>query len=322
MSFSSPALLALLVLVPAAAAAYAWLERGRERRAAAWARPALLPNMVDRPPSWRRHLPTALLLLGLALLLVGFARPKVKESVSRQDATMILVLDVSGSMAAHDSLPTRIAAARAAADRFVNALPHGYRMSVIVFSDHAAVVAAPTYDLRRVRAVISGAHTGPQGTALSEAVWHAVDVARTVPRSADGRKPPAEIVVFSDGGQTAGRITLQQAIAKAKKARVPVSAVAIGTSAGIVDQPLQGGLQERIEVPVEPQLLQQLARSTGGRFFAGTRGVDVAGLYRSLGSRVGQTRKTVEVTAAAAGGGLACMLAGAALSGLWFRRLA
>jgi Ca-activated chloride channel family protein len=322
MSFASPGLLALLVLVPLAAAGHVWLERRRDDRAAAWARPALLPNMVERPPSWRRHLPTALLLLGLALLLVGFARPKLRETVGRQDATMILVLDVSGSMAAKDSLPTRIAAARAAADRFVAGLPHGYRMSVIVFSDHAAVVAPPTQDLARVRAVIAAARTGPQGTALSEAVWHAVDVARTVPRESDGRKPPAEIVVFSDGGQTAGRITLQQAIAKARDARVPVSAVAIGTPSGIVDQPLQGGLQEQIQVPVEPQLLQQLARSTGGRFFAGARAVDVAAVYRSLGSRVGRRRTTVEVTAAAAGGGLACMLAGAALSGLWFRRLA
>jgi len=321
-SFGSPWLLALLVLVPLAAAVYLWHERGRESRAAAWARPALLPNMLERPPSWRRHLPTALLLLGLALLLVGFARPKVRENVSRQDATMILVLDVSGSMAAKDSLPTRIAAARAAADRFVAALPHGYRMSVIVFSDHAAVVAPPTRDLARVRAVIAAARTGPQGTALSEAVWHAVDVARTVPRESDGRKPPAEIVVFSDGGQTAGRITVQQAVAKAKKDHVPVSTVAIGTPSGIVDQPLQGGLQEQIQVPVEPQLLEQFARSTGGRFFAGARTVDVAAVYRSLGSRVGRMRKTVEVTAAAAGAGLACMLAGAALSGLWFRRLA
>lgn len=322
MSFASPALLALLVLVPLAAAAYVWSDRRRDARAASWARPALLPNMLERPPSWRRYLPTALLLLGLALLLVGFARPKVRKNVSRQDATMILVLDVSGSMAAHDSLPTRIAAARAAADRFVDALPRGYRMSVIVFSDHAAVVAPPTQDLARVRHVIAAARTGPQGTALSEAVWHAVDVARTVPRETDGTKPPAEIVVFSDGGQTAGRITLQQAIAKAQKARVPVSAVAIGTASGIVDQPLQGGLREQIEVPVEPQLLQQLARSTGGRFFAGARSVDVAAVYRSLGSRVGRRRKTVEVTAAAAAGGLVCMLAGAGLSGLWFRRLA
>ena len=73
------------------------------QRAAAWAAPALLPNMVERPPAWRRFLPTALLLVGAALLLVGFARPQATITVKKQDATVVLVLDVSGSMAAKDS---------------------------------------------------------------------------------------------------------------------------------------------------------------------------------------------------------------------------
>ena len=322
MSFASPWLLLLLLVVPASALGYVWLERRRDARAAAWARPALLPNMATRPPAAHRFVPVALLLAGLTLLLVGFARPRTTETVKQHDATMILVLDVSGSMAAKDSRPTRIAAARALATRFVDLLPHGYRMSVVVFSDHAAVVAPPTQDLNRVRAVIAAARTGPQGTALSEAVWHAVDAAKAVPKDQNGKHPPAAIVVFSDGGQTEGRITVAQAAAKAKAAHVPVSAVALGTPSGIVRQALQGGYQEQIQVPVEPALLQQLTRATGGRFFDGAQAVDVRGAYRALGSRVGHHRKTLEVTSAAAGAGLAFMVVGAALSGLWFRRLA
>lgn len=322
MSFASPWLLLLLLIVPASALGYVWLERRREARAAAWARPALLPNMATRPPAAHRFVPVALLLAGLTLLLVGFARPRTTETVKQHDATVILVLDVSGSMAARDSRPTRIAAARALANRFVDLLPHGYRMSVVVFSDHAAVVAPPTQDLNRVRAVIAAARTGPQGTALSEAVWHAVDAAKAVPKDQNGKHPPAAIVVFSDGGQTEGRTTVAQAAAKAKAAHVPVSAIALGTPSGIVRQALQGGYQEQIQVPVEPALLQQLTRATGGRFFDGAQAVDVRGTYRALGSRVGHHRKTLEVTSAAAGAGLAFMVVGAALSGLWFRRLA
>ncbi len=143
MSFFAPALLVFLLAVPAAAGGYVWLDRRRDRRASAWAAPNLLPNMTDRPSPWRRHLPVALLLAGVALLLVGFARPTAKITVKRQEATVVVVLDESGSMAARDSLPTRLAAAKAVALRYVDALPKGYRMSVITFSDHVAVSAPP-----------------------------------------------------------------------------------------------------------------------------------------------------------------------------------
>ena len=166
MSFFAPALLGWLLVVPVAVAAYLWFDRRRDARAAAWAAPALLPNMVGRPPAWRRHLPVGLLLVGVALLLVGFARPNRTVTVKRQEATVVLVLDVSGSMAARDSQPTRLAAAKAVALRYVDSLPSGYRMAVVRFSDHAAVAAAPTHDLLQVRAAINEprrAGRGPLG---------------------------------------------------------------------------------------------------------------------------------------------------------------
>jgi Ca-activated chloride channel family protein len=177
-----------------------------------------------------------------------------------------------------------------------------------------------THDLTAVRAGIARAQSGPQGTALADAVVRAVDVGLSVKGQSQNRRPPAVVVLFSDGGQTAGRVTPTQAAAKAKKAGIPVSTVVVGTPDGVVLQPLKGGFTERIQVPAEASVLQQIARDSGGRFYPGVSGVDVKGTYRELGSRVGRTQKTIEVTAVAAAGGLALMLSGALLSGLWFRR--
>jgi Ca-activated chloride channel homolog len=321
MSFEAPLLLLCLLVVPAAVAAYVWLDGRRERRAAGWGTPALLPNMVERPTPWRRHLPNALLLIGVALLLVGFARPHATVSVKRQEATVVLVLDVSGSMAARDTQPSRLAAARGAANRFVDALPHGYQMSVVTFSDHTSVVAPPTRDLTLLRAALARARSGPQGTALAAAVSRGVDVTLSVHSSSAAQRIPALIVVFSDGGQTAGRTTPEQAGAKAAKAHVPVIAVAVGTPDGVVQQALKGGFTERFQVPVRPAVLQSIARTSGGRFVLGAQSVDVKRTYAGLAARAGHRRKAVEVTSAVAGGGLGFMLAGALLSGFWFRRL-
>lgn len=321
MSFEAPLLLAFLLLVPAVVAAVVWLERQRTSRAAAWASPGLLENMVPRPAGWQRYLPTGLLLAGLSLLLVGFARPQATIHVKRQDATVVVVLDVSGSMAAKDSPPTRLGAARAAAERIVDRLPGGYRMAVVTFSDHAAVVQPPTQDLASVRAVLARAHTGPQGTALADAVARAVAVSRTVGPSTNGSRPPAVVVLFSDGGQTAGRYTPGQAAALAKKFHIPVSAVSVGTPDGIVQQEVKGGYQERIQVPIQPAALQAIAQGSGGRFYSHVIDFEPTTLFQELGSRVGKKSKRVEVTSAAAAGGLAFMLVGGLLSGIWFRRV-
>lgn len=322
MSFAAPVLLALLVLVPLAAWGYHELERRRARRSSAWAPLALQPNMVVRPSSWRRHLPTALLLAGVALLLVGFARPKATITVSSREATLVVVLDVSGSMAANDVRPSRLAAAKLLADRFASELPRGYQMSVVAFSDHSAVVAAPTTDLRRVRAAIAAARSGPQGTALAEAVVRGVHVGQSVKGSTgSSKRPPAVVVLISDGGQTAGRVTPQQAAQTARKAGIPVATVLVGTLDGVVTQKLQGGYTERIQVPAEPALLRSISSGSGGSYHPSPAAIDPRQVFHALGSRVGTKHETVEVTAAAAAGGLGFMLAGAALGGLWFRRL-
>jgi Ca-activated chloride channel family protein len=321
MSFGVPLLLLFLLAVPVAVALLVLLERYRSRRATAWAPAALLPNMTTKPKQLHRHLPTALTLLGVALLLVGFARPKATYHVKAQEATLVLVLDVSGSMAANDAQPTRFAAAKAVIQRFIANVPKGYRLSLVTFSDHVAVSAAPTRNMDAVSAALARAHTGPQGTALADAVARAVRVAALVKGSVAGHRPPAAVVVLSDGGQTAGRVSPEQAAAAALKAKIPVSTILVGTPDGVVQQKLKGGFTERIQVPAQPQSLETIARGSGGRFTGGVAAVDVKGSYDELGSRTGRRKKTIEVSAAAAGGGLAFVLAGGLLSGLCFRRI-
>ncbi|HEY6962661.1 MAG TPA: VWA domain-containing protein [Gaiellaceae bacterium] len=321
MSFGSPALLVALLAIPLVVAALIALERLRERRARAWAPASLLPNMVARPGGVHRYLPAALLLVGLSLLLVGFARPRATVHVRSQEATVVLVLDVSGSMAANDARPSRLAVAKTVAGAFLDKLPHGYRASLVTFSDHVAVTAAPTHDLNVVRAALAKARTGEQGTALADAVARAVRVGQSVKGSVKGRRPPAVILVLSDGGQTAGRLTPQQAAVRARQAHIPVSTILLGTPDGVVQQKLKGGYTERIEVPAQPQALEAMARASGGHFMGGPAAVDVKGVYDELGSRVGKRRKTIEVSSAAAGSALVFMLAGGLLSGLWFRRV-
>ena len=259
MSFGAPVLLVFLLLVPAAVVGLVLLERERRRRATAWAPAALLPNMVTRPTRLRRHLPTALLLVGVALLVVGFARPKASFHVRSQEATLVLVLDVSGSMAANDERPTRFAVAKRIANRFVDKAPKGYRLALVTFSDHVAVAAAPTHDLGVVRAALARAHTGPQGTALADAIVRGVRLGTRVPGTAQGRRPPAVVVVISDGGQTAGGLTPREAALRALRARIPVSTILVGTPDGVVQQKLKGGFTERIQVPAEPQVLQAIS---------------------------------------------------------------
>jgi Ca-activated chloride channel family protein len=192
---------------------------------------------------------------------------------------------------------------------------------LVTFSDHVAVSATPTHDMDAVRAALGRAHTGPQGTALADAVVRGVRLAGSVRGSQRGRRPPATVVVLSDGGQTAGNVTPQQTALIARRARIPVSTILVGTPDGYVLQNLQGGFTERIQVPAQAPVLEAISRVTGGRFMGGPEAVDVAGTYDALGSRAGKERKTVEVSAVAAAGGLAFMLAGGLLSGVWFRRI-
>jgi Ca-activated chloride channel family protein len=323
MSFEHPILLVFLVVVPAAIAAWVWLDRRRTGRAAAWSSPALLPNMLSAAPGRRRHVPLALFLIGLTLLLVGFARPSATLSVPREGATVVLGIDVSGSMAAKDVKPTRLAAADAAIKQFLKQLPSKYRVSLVTWSNRASVRVPPTYDRKLIQQALP-TKTEVEGSALGDAAATAALVAsKAVGKSKPGSPhPPAAALLVSDGEQNSGRLKPADAIAQARKLDVPISTIALGTPDGMVYQKLPGTkYTEQHAVPASPAQLHLLAQATGGRFFTARSAGAVAQVYKDLGSRTAHENKKREITQWWTMGALGFILVGAVLSGAWFRRL-
>ncbi len=327
MAFKSPELLLFLLAVPLAVFAYARLEQRRARRAAQWSSPSLLANMVVGSPGRRRYIPSALFLLALTLLLVGFARPEARFTAAKDGATVVLMVDVSGSMGANDVKPTRLLAADAALTEFVKKLPSKYRVALITFSNHIALRVAPTYDRDTlIRGLPAKAEL--EGTALGDALSAALGVARKAvgPSRPGAPHPPATILLISDGGSNTGKVTPVQAASAARKAGIPVSTVALGTSHGQVHQLVPIGPGKKTfplvqQAPVDPTTLKAVAAGSGGKFYAVHSSDQLAQVYKDLGSRLVYADQFREITAAVTAGALVLIIVGAVLSGLWFRRL-
>ena len=322
MSFATPVWLLALLLVPAAVAGHIWLERRRAARASPWTSPALVPNLVTATPGWRRHVPVGLILAAVAFLVLGAARPRATFAAKREEATVVLTIDVSGSMLAKDVKPTRLGAAEAAGVAFVEKLPKKFRVAVVSFGTRPAVVATPSAGHARAIEALRTLRTG-EGTALGEAIQRSVQVARvsTGGSARPGSRPPSAVLLISDGAQTQGRVQPVAAAREARQQGVPIYTVALGTADGILERPVPGGYTERIAVPPDPQTLEQVAEASGGRFFRVANAARLQSVYKDLGSRFGTTQKTHELAVAAVGAGGLLALAGGALSLLWFRRL-
>ena len=266
----------------------------------------------------RRHLPIALLLVALAVMIVGVARPRATVTVRREEATILLVMDTSRSMGAADVEPSRLHAAQTAAKEFIDHVPDKFRVGVVSFSTRAQVAVAPTTDRDLVRAALDSLHTG-EGTAIGDAVVLAASLG---PRQrVDGVVPPTSILLISDGARDGGARTPQAAARRAKALHVPVYTILLGTPAGIVQHVLPGGYTETIRVPPSAQTLQMIARTSGGEFFTASNDKRLSEVYKQLNSRLGHKKRSREVTDFfAAGSGLLLLVSGA-LSAFWFRRV-
>ena len=319
MSFQSPLALIGLVLVPVLVGLYVVRERRRQSFASRFTTTALLPNLVDAAPGWRRHLPVALFLVALAAMIVGVARPHASVSVQREEATVLIAIDSSLSMSAQDVRPSRLAAAQSAAQAFVDGMPKKFRVGVIGFAGRAYVAVPPTQDRELVHNALKALKPG-QGTALGDAVALGTRLARAE-RTSDGRIPPTAMLVISDGAQKSGRTTPDAAAAQAKSLHIPVYTVVVGTQDGVVNVPVAGGYQAQLRVPPSPDTLRAVASVTGGQFFTAPDATRLRQIYQKLGSRLGRRHVKREVSDLFAGGSAALMLLGGALSALWFRRV-
>lgn len=319
MSFAAPIALVALLLLPLAAGVLWLLERRRERDSARFANPALVPNLLPARPGWRRLFPLALMLIALAALVLGLARPHAAVSVPREEATIVLAIDTSRSMVATDVKPTRLAAAQKAIRAFAQKVPRQYRIGIVSFGDVAYVVAPATDNRSVLEAALAALRPG-EGTALGDGIARAIQLARGIQRG-DGERPPAAILVLSDGAQTQGTLQPLQAAQRAQRFRIPVYTVALGTEQGVVEVPRADGLTERVTVPPDPATLRQISSLTRGRFYAAPDGASLDAVYEELGSRIGRRSEDRELTAAFAGAGAAFLLAALGFSAVVFGRI-
>jgi Ca-activated chloride channel family protein len=324
MTFAWPIALLGLALVALAAVAYALAQRRRRRYVVRFTNLALLENVVADSPRWRRHVPAALALLALTALVVGMARPQVTVPVAREEATVILAMDSSGSMTATDVAPDRMTAAREAASKFVEDLPKGFRVGVVSFSDQADVVVPPTADRDEALRGLS-ALQADNGTALGDAIARSVDLGVTnldeQLAAAKESDTPVVVLVLSDGANTTGDYEPLEAAQKAVEAKVPVYTVALGTDEGTVEGPDGYGGTRTIRVPPDPATLSQVAEQTGGKFFEAADQDALQSVYDEIGSQVGVDEEQRELTVVFTAAGAVLLLLGAALSTLWFGRI-
>ncbi|MFI2363596.1 VWA domain-containing protein [Promicromonospora sp. NPDC019610] len=332
MSFTDPLILLALVPVAGLAAAYLVIQRRRTRYAVRFATLPMLDRVAPARPRWRRHLATGLVLLALAAFATAAAGPQMQLRVPYERATVIVAIDVSGSMEAQDVMPDRLTAAKQAAVEFVRELPPTVQVGAVAFSGEADLVAPVTSDRALVEDSIA-ALQAQGGTAIGEAVFaSAAEVVRQA--TADATAPddgpsgpgevlddapadpvPARLVLLSDGYNTAGR-SPAESVRAALDAEMPVSTIAYGTPTGVIDN----GMRTQ-SVPADDQSLRTLAEQTGGHFYRAESGAELDQVYEDIGSAIGWRTETTLVTTPLVLLGLALTITATALSLRWFSRL-
>jgi Ca-activated chloride channel family protein len=334
MTLRWPLALVGLVLVPLAAWAHLAVARRRMRFAVRFTNLEVLAGVVEKMPAWRRHLPAALYLLALSALLLGCARPEATVLVPRERATIVLVMDTSGSMRATDVRPSRLEAAQEAARTFLGQLPERFQVGMVSFSDQAQIQTQPTVDRAAVRDAI--ASLSAQGaTAMGDAIAESLGLNRPPPerrRLEQGARPTPgatprrsgrldAVLLLSDGYNTSGEVQPMEAAARARRLGIPVFTIALGTPDGVVQAPDAFGQMRMVQVPPDYDTLRAIADETDAQFFSAPSEDDLRKIYEDLGSRIGFVKDKEEVTYAFAASGLLLAGAGLVFSSLWGGRL-
>ena len=328
----------LLLALPMLAGAYlAWLRR-TNRAAVRYTSARLVREAMTRADYWRPHVPPLVFFAGIALLLLAVARPAIYTRSPAAQATVVLLMDVSLSMAASDVRPTRLDAARAAAKRFVDAQPRDVHIGVVAFGGHADVVQAPTgkrkdviaaldaLELQRFTAIGNGL-IGALLTIVPDAdIPQGYDIfgmgrlpagppAGAAARKAVPRAPEvsAAIILVGDGRGTMG-VPARQAAKLVAAHGVRVYTVGVGTLYGGVAN-IEGW--PAIHAEFEEETLKDVASITGGEYFLARNADRLATIYERLGRRTIFENGVREITVILTAIGMLCILASAALSLLW-----
>jgi Ca-activated chloride channel family protein len=348
MSFGSPLMLLLLLVVPLAIGLYVLAGRQRMRYAVRYTNVDVLASVAPGRPWWRL-LPAMVFLLAMTTLCVAAARPRVNTLIPSDRATIILVLDVSGSMQANDVKPSRLAAAQQAIHVFLDRVPKRVKVGLILFAGVPEEATPPTSDHALVAQAVDDADVfqgGFGGTAIGDALAAAVKVglasagiqgqrglAAYHPVAARGSSSTLVTILFlSDGHQNRGNLQPLDGAAVAKRAGIPVFTVALGTLGGKITNfnvgggggytgNFLGGQGLSGALAPDPKTLHAIATETGGRFYNAKSAGAVEAAYAKLGSSLGRVPGRNEVTVDFALGAAVLLLVAGILGALWAPRL-
>ena len=328
MSFIWPPMLLSLLLVPMLATAYLRLMG---RRAAAGSRLGtmrLTDGTSGRRVGVHRHLPPAIFLVAIALLLAALARPTVVLALPHMEGTVILAFDVSTSMLADDLKPSRMEAAKRAAGIFVGDQPSTIQIGVVAFSDGALIVQQPTNVQADVRAAID--RLAPQGgTSLGEGMFASLSAIAGRPIVIDpetseeellaldiGYFGSAVIVLLSDGEHTSRSDPISVA-QLAANAGVRVLPIGIGSADGTTLE-IEG---YRVATALNEPLLSEIATVTDGAYFRAEDEAELAAVYEAIDLRLAIDGEEIEVTSLVAVAAMLLLVVGAGLTMRWFGRV-
>jgi Ca-activated chloride channel homolog len=341
LNFVWPEMLWLLIAVPLLVLAYLWLLGRRKKTALRYANLALVKQAMGRSAGWKRHVPPALMLLAITVLLLATARPAAVISLPSQQETIVLAMDVSGSMRAADVQPNRLVASQEAAKAFVAELPRSVRVAVVQFAGTAAVVQPPTHSRDDVYAAIDrfqlqrGTATG-SGIVLSLATIFpeaGIDLSqitgqKAMPPGPNDKPQPeftpvepgsygsAAIIMLTDGQRTTGPDPLEAAKMAADRG-VRVYTVGIGTK----DGETIGFEGWSMRVRLDEDALKAVAQTTRADYFYAGTAEDLKKVYQGLSTRLVVEKKETEISALFAALGALLVAAAAALSVAWFGRV-
>ena len=335
MTFIWPDMLFLLLAAPLLVFVYLRLQVRRKRLAAVYGAAATTGDKARPGPGWRRHVPPTFFLLSLMILTVGLARPQAQVSLPRLEGTIILAFDVSGSMAADDLKPTRLDAAKAAAQDFVQNLPLTVQVGVVAFSDSGFAVQPPTNDQATILAAIHRL-SPTRGTSLANGILvslTAIDASNSpvpphyytnlTPEPTPSPTPvpsgvytPAVIVLLTDGENNENPDPLGAAQAAVARG-VRIDTVGIGSAAGTTVH--VNGFT--VHTQLDEAALQQISNLTGGTYYNAASTQDLQKIYADLGRHLVVKPQLTEVTFTFAGLGILVLLIGGLFSLLWFGRL-